>query len=243
MDRQYDAIKRSLLQMNADLRGEIERINDQLAKPPPGVASVVAHGLDERMVQLKSEVLDTLAARTEKDRKVTETVMGLRLNEMVGKHVDMHAEFRLRQLDERLGRLDERLSVMEAHVSALSSTLASSVAASMSAPQPPPPTPTQAPKAFHQQAGNIVIPELGLRQDDALSSTLAATTRIDLESLAPAPSMKPACVRQRVRFTARANQVAPAQEAPPPQLQPDATPFQPCNALALLQQAAGMGEK
>lgn len=232
MERQVESIKRSLGQLSTDFRTKIDAINEALAKPPAGVASAVALALDDRLVQLKAEVLETVASRSDKDRKVVETVLGLRLNELVGKHVDMHADFRLRQLEERLSRLDERLSMMEAHNAARAAPVAEERAE------------RPAPASSHDDMRQ------DMRQDMNLSQTSYPSSRIDLEALVPQMAVhKQPIARQRVRFSSRSSSPLnpAAQNAQSPDSHAVPTPSESssaqCQALVLLQQmTAGAGE-
>jgi hypothetical protein len=129
MDRQLEAIKRSIYNLYTEYKSDIVRIESQFSAPSSGLSNIVNKAVDDRLSSIKQEVSDIVTTKSEKERKVIETMLALKINDMINKHVDMHVEYRIKHLEEKLRNLKESI---DAFTKTTEKTISNTIDAKMS---------------------------------------------------------------------------------------------------------------
>lgn len=116
MDRQLELIKRNISSLYLEMQEEFRKVNKQLSAPPANLPHVIGDALAEQLSVLRNEVADTIGTRMDKERKVAETVLTVKLNEMVNRQVEMQVEFRMHDFEARLSGLRDALAKLQSSI-------------------------------------------------------------------------------------------------------------------------------
>ncbi|KAG2425001.1 hypothetical protein HXX76_014159 [Chlamydomonas incerta] len=116
MDRQLELIKRNISALYLEVQEEFKKVNTRLSAPPANLSLAIGDAMAEQLSLLRSEVADTIGTRIDKERKVMETVLGVKLNDIVNRQVEMQVEFRMQDFEARLAGLRDAVGKLQSGI-------------------------------------------------------------------------------------------------------------------------------